>query len=87
MSLRINTNLASINAQRQLSVQDKRNNHAMKALASGSRIVSAADDAAGLAISEKLRGDVRSLAQAQRNAIDGISLLQVAEGSLEEITN
>ena len=87
MSLRINTNLASINAQRQLSVQDKRNNHAMKALASGSRIVSAADDAAGLAISENLKSQNRGNRVAKRNAEDAISFIQVGEGSLNEINN
>ncbi len=87
MSLRINTNLASINAQRQLSVQEKRNTHSMKALASGSRITSAADDAAGLAISENLRAETRGNRVAKRNAEDAISFIQVGEGSLNEINN
>lgn len=87
MSLRINTNLASINAQRQLSVQEKRNTHSMKALASGSRITQAADDAAGLAISENLKANNRSNRVAKRNAEDAISFIQVGEGSLNEVNN
>lgn len=87
MSLRINTNLASINAQRQLSVQNNRTTHAMKSLASGSRIVSAADDAAGLAISENLKSQNRGNRVAKRNAEDAISFIQVGEGSLNEINN
>lgn len=87
MSLRINTNMASINAQRHLSVQNKRSTHAMKALASGSRITSAADDAAGLAISENLKSQNRSNRVAKRNAEDAVSFIQVGEGSLNEINN
>ena len=87
MALRINTNLASINAQRQLSVQEKRNVHSMKALASGSRITQAADDAAGLAISENLKANNRSNRVAKRNAEDAISFIQVGEGSLNEVNN
>ncbi len=87
MSLRINTNLASINAQRQLAVNERRNLHAMKALASGSRITSAADDAAGLAISENLRAQSKGNRVAKRNAEDAISFIQVGEGSLNEINN
>lgn len=87
MALRINTNLASINAQRQLSVQEKRNTHSMKALASGSRITQAADDAAGLAISENLKANNRSNRVAKRNAEDAISFIQVGEGSLNEVNN
>lgn len=87
MSMRINTNLASINAQRHLSVQEKRGSHAMKALASGSRITAAADDAAGLAISENLRAENRGNRVAKRNAEDAISFIQVGEGGLNEINN
>ncbi|MCB9072842.1 MAG: flagellin FliC [Bdellovibrionaceae bacterium] len=87
MSLRINTNLASINAQRNLDVQQKRNVHAMKALSSGSRITQASDDAAGLAISEKLRADVKGMQMARRNAENAISFIQVGEGGLNEVNN
>lgn len=87
MSLRINTNLASINAQRQLSAQENRSLNSMKSLASGSRINSAADDAAGLAISENLKAQNRGNRMAKRNAEDAISFIQVGEGSLNEINN
>ena len=87
MGLRIRTNVQSLIAQRHLlSNQNKAGKH-MNKLASGYRITKAADDAAGLAIAENLRSDVRSLGQAQRNANDAVSLLQVAEGGLQEITN
>ncbi len=87
MGLRIKTNIASINAQRQLASQQKRNEHALAALSSGSRIVSAADDAAGLAISENIKGQTRGLAMARQNAFNAISLVQVSEGGLNEINN
>lgn len=87
MGLRINTNVASINAQRNLSTQQNRNEHALSALASGSRIVKAADDAAGLAISESIRGQLGGLKQARNNAFNAISLVQVGEGGLNEIAN
>ncbi len=87
MSLRINTNLASINAQRHLSKQESRSVNSMKSLASGSRINSAADDAAGLAISENLMAQNRGNRMAKRNAEDAISFIQVGEGSLNEINN
>ncbi len=87
MSLRINTNLASINAQRQLANQETRKVNSMKSLASGSRINSAADDAAGLAISENLKANNRGNRVAKRNAEDAVSLIQVAEGGLNEINN
>ncbi len=87
MGLRINTNLASINAQRQLGTQQARAEHALAALSSGSRIVHASDDAAGLAISESLRGQTRGIAQARNNAFNAISLVQVGEGGLNEISN
>jgi len=87
MGMRIRTNIASLNAQRRLgSSTDSLSNSAAK-LASGERINKAADDAAGLAISENLRADVRSLNQAKRNALDGVSVLQTAEGGLMETTN
>lgn len=87
MGLRIRTNIQSLVAQRHLSENNTRTASHMEKLASGFRINKAADDAAGLAISENLRSDIRSLGQARRNALDGVSMLQVAEGALEEITN
>jgi flagellin len=87
MGLRISTNIASINAQRQLGVQQQRNAHAMSALSSGSRIVSASDDAAGLAISENIKGQTRGIAVARQNAFNAISLVQTSEGGLNEINN
>lgn len=87
MGLRIRTNISSINAQRRLENSTRRVTSSMQKLASGKRINKAADDAAGLAISENLRADIRSLSQAKRNAADGVSLVQTAEGSLVETTN
>jgi len=87
MGLRIQTNMGSISAQRVLSVQQKRTEHATAALASGSRIVRAADDAAGLAISENIRGQVRGIAQARNNAFNATSAIQVSEGGLNEVSN
>lgn len=87
MGLRIQTNMASISAQRVLSVQQKRSEHATAALASGSRIVKASDDAAGLAISENIRGQTRGIAQARNNAFNASSAIQVSEGGLNEISN
>jgi flagellin len=87
MGLRINTNVASINAQRNIATQTSRNEHALAALSSGSRIVRAADDAAGLAISENVRGQLGGMKQARNNAYNAISLVQVGEGGLNEITN
>lgn len=87
MGLRIQTNLPSISAQRVLGVQQKRQEHATQALASGSRIVNAADDAAGLAISESLKGQIRGIAQARNNAFNAGSSIQIAEGGLNEINN
>ena len=87
MPLRINSNLSSINAQRGLSSVTTRLERNFSRLSSGLRIVSAADDAAGLGISERMRAQVRSLTQAQRNANDGISLVQTAEGALNEVSN
>ena len=87
MALRINTNLASISAQRKLSANQNRQDHAMKALSSGSRIVNSSDDAAGLAISENLRGQIAGLKMAKSNADNAQSLVEVGEGGLNEITN
>lgn len=87
MGLRINTNLASINAQRQLGKQQVRTQHALAALSSGSRIVNASDDAAGLAISENLKSQTRGIAVARNNAFNAGSLVQVSEGGLNEISN
>ena len=87
MGLRIRTNVSSLNAQRRLESSTEALGNSAAKLASGDRINRAADDAAGLAISDNLRADVRSLAQARRNANDGISLVQTAEGGLMETTN
>jgi flagellin len=87
MGLRIATNVNSLFAQRQLGLSTQRLNKHTERASSGYRINRAADDAAGLAISEKLRAEVRGLGQAKRNAADGISLVQTAEGGLNEITN
>ncbi len=87
MGMRISTNITSINAQRQLGVQQTRNQHAQAALSSGSRIVSASDDAAGLAISENIKGQTRGIAAARQNAFNAGSLVQVSEGGLGEISN
>ena len=87
MSLRINTNTAAMNAHRQLTINDEGLNKSLNRLASGLRINGAADDAAGLAISQKMQGQVAGLNQASRNAQDGISMLQTAEGGLSETQN
>lgn len=87
MSLRISTNMASINAQRQLSSQEKKLSSSMRALSSGSRISSASDDAAGLAISEQLKARTTGNRMAKRNSEDAISMIQVGEGSLNEVNN
>ncbi len=86
MGLRINTNTSSLNAQRVLWGTKLNLDKSMERLASGYRINRAGDDAAGLAISENLRAQVRGLKQAARNANDGISLVQVAEGSMNELS-
>ena len=85
MSLRINSNVEAFNAHRQLVGTSDRAAKSMERLSSGYRINRAADDAAGLAISEKLRGQIHGLAQAQRNSQDAVSLVQTAEGSLNEV--
>lgn len=87
MGLRVNTNVASINAQRNLSTVSQRLSGNYSRLSSGLRIASAADDAAGLGISERMRGQIRSYAVASRNAQDGISLVQTAEGAMDEVSN
>jgi len=84
MGLRINQNITALNAHRNLSQTDSALSKSLEKLSSGLRINRAADDAAGLAISEKMRTQVRGLAQATRNAQDGISLIQTAEGALNE---
>lgn len=87
MGLRIGTNIASIAAQRNLARSEAQTVHAARALASGSRIITPGDDAAGFAIAESLRGQARSLKQAERNAGDAQGLMQVAEGGLSEQNN
>ena len=87
MGLRINTNVQSLFAQRHLGASVAEVANRSEKLASGFRINKAADDAAGLGISEKLKSQIRSINQARRNASDGISLVQTAEGGLNEITN
>ncbi|WP_213818154.1 flagellin [Garciella nitratireducens] len=85
--MRINHNIAALNTYRQLNAANNAQQKSMEKLSSGLRINSAADDAAGLAISEKMRGQIRGLDQAQSNAQDGISLIQTAEGALNETQN
>jgi len=85
MALIVNTNIASFNAQRNLAVNEGALSRSIQRLSSGLRINTAADDAAGLSISERLRAFTRSINQAVRNAQDGISLVQTAEGALSEI--
>src|ERR671932_52317 len=85
MSMRINTNIEAFDAQRNLQITATNYARSVQKLSSGLRINTAADDAAGLSISEKLRAQVKGLAQAQRNAQDGISMIQTAEGALTEV--
>lgn len=87
MGLRVSTNMPSIAAQRSMAGSQREINKSFAQLASGSRITKAADDAAGLSISETLKSTVRGYQQAQRNANDGISMVQVSEGGLGEISN
>lgn len=87
MGLRINTNTTSLAAQRTLGVNNRDQANSLSKLASGSRINRSADDAAGLAISEKLKAQIRGQNQAERNANDGISMIQTAEGGLSEVSN
>jgi flagellin len=87
MGFRINTNVMSMAAQRSLSKTNEFQQASLGKLASGQRINRASDDAAGLAISEKLKANIRSINQANRNANDGISMIQTAEGGLNEISS
>lgn len=87
MGLRINTNVPALTAQRNLGITRSSLDRTLERLSSGSRINSAGDDAAGLAISESLRAQLRGLGQAERNAMDGISLVQIAEGAMSEVSN
>ena len=87
MGLRIKTNVESLQAQRQLSVSRGEMETSLERLSSGQRINKSSDDAAGLAVSETMKAKIRGLGQAKRNASDGISYLQVAEGGLNEVNN
>ncbi len=87
MGLRINTNIMSVNAQRNLRGSKLAQEQVSEKLSSGFRINKSADDAAGLAISENLNGHIRSFRQTSRNAQDGISFIQVAEGGMNEVSN
>lgn len=87
MGLRINSNTAALNTQYQLRNNNKSIGQSMEKLSSGYRISKSADDAAGLAISENMRANIRGLKQSDRNAQDGVSLTQVAEGGLNQIAN
>lgn len=87
MGLRIATNVSALNTQKNLGINKLSLDRSMERLSSGFRINRASDDAAGLAISENLRAQIRGLRQADRNANDGISLVQVAEGSLNEVSS
>jgi flagellin len=87
MGLRISTNVTALNAQRQMAITRMNLDKSLERLASGSRVNHAGDDAAGLAISENLRAQMRGMRQAKRNAQDGVSLIQVSEGGLNEISN
>ena len=87
MGLRVNTNVASMNAQRNLFNSSSQLGGNFARLSSGLRIASASDDAAGLGISERMRADIRSYSVASRNAQDGVSLVQTAEGALNEVSD
>ena len=87
MGLRINTNVASLSAQRALGNTTRHLNDNIRKMSSGERVTRASDDAAGLAISENLKSQIRSSRQSKRNANDAISLIQTAEGGLSEISN
>ena len=87
MGLRIATNVQSLIAQRQLGMSSVAQKDSLERMSSGSRINKAADDAAGLAISENMRGQIRSLQQDSRNAQDGVSMIQTAEGGMNEVGN
>ena len=83
----INTNVSSLKSQNSLQLNESKLNKAMERLSTGVRINSAKDDAAGLAITTRMTSEIRGLTQAVRNANDGISVAQTAEGALGEITN
>lgn len=87
MGFRINTNVPSLSAQRSVGKTNQEMEGSLQKLSSGQRINKASDDAAGLAISEKMKSEIRSARQADRNANDGISMVQVAEGGLNEAQN
>ncbi|MCC7011032.1 MAG: flagellin FliC [Planctomycetes bacterium] len=87
MGLRVNTNVAALTSQRNLSAVTARLQGNFSRLSSGLRIATAADDAAGLGISERMRGQIRSYTVAMRNSQDGVSLAQTAEGALQEVSN
>lgn len=87
MGLRINTNVQSLIAQRNLGVSNDKQRMSLEKISSGTRIAKSSDDSAGLAIAEKMRADIRSIRQDSRNANDGISLTSVAEGGMNEIGN
>ena len=87
MGMRIATNVSSLTAQRQLAGSSREMQKSFAQLSSGSRITKSADDAAGLAVSENLKSQIRGFSQAGRNALDGVSLIQTAEGGLNEISN
>ncbi len=87
MGLRIATNITALNAQRQMATTRMALDKSLERLSSGSRINHAGDDAAGLAISENLRAQIRGIRQAKRNSLDGVSLIQVSEGGMNEISN
>ncbi len=87
MGLRIATNMAAISANRVLGKTSSQQGKSFQRLSSGNRITQAGDDAAGLAVSENLRAQVRSMSEAEKNAVSGISLVQVAEGGLNEVGN
>src|SRR5581483_12351039 len=87
MGLRIATNTTALNAQRQMTATRQNLDKSLERLASGSRINHAGDDAAGLAISENMRAQIRGIRQAKRNSQDGISLIQVSEGGLNELSS
>ncbi len=87
MALTVTSNIPSLNAQRNVNRSQSGLNKSLERLSSGYRINRAADDAAGLAISEKLRGNIRGMEQASRNTSDGISLIQTAEGAMDEISS
>jgi flagellin len=87
MSLVINTNVQSLVSQRNLGISNGKQSQSLERIASGTRITRAADDSAGLAIAEKMKADIRSIRQDNRNANDGISMIQVAEGGMNEVSN